>query len=134
MSETTDVVVASLALAAERAGDIAPSVYERFFASDRAAADLMAHADEHMRGRMFQAVIDFLLTEPDEDDSYLAWEIENHRDAYSTTAPMYVAFFASLMDVVRETVGESWDSSTESAWRERIGWIVTLAETLGPET
>ena len=48
----------SLALYAERIGDMAPFVYERFFELDKNAKALMAYSDEHMRGRMFASVLE----------------------------------------------------------------------------
>jgi hypothetical protein len=55
-----DVVVESLEQLAEREGDIAAEVYERFFASCGSAVPLMGHSDVHMRGRMLDEVFGLL--------------------------------------------------------------------------
>ena len=131
MSEKADPILASLEIVAERAGDISPLVYERFLAADGDAAELMLHTDEYMRGRMFQVVVEFLISGDDATDGdYLAWEIKNHRDAYFATAPMYESFFECLVGVVRETLGESWTPDLEAAWRERARSVIELASEL----
>ena len=53
----------SLELYAERHGDMAPRVYERFFELNREAAALMEYSDEHMRGRMFASMVELFLSD-----------------------------------------------------------------------
>lgn len=131
MTQDDDPILASLEVVAERAGDISPLVYERFLAADTEAAELMLHTDEHMRGRMFQVVVEFLVSgESAEERDYLAWEIENHRDAYFATVPMYESFFQCFVAVVKETLGESWDEAIESAWQRRTRSVIDLVSEL----
>ena len=56
MTDTVDeiaLISVSLELYAERHGDMAPRVYNRFFELNPKAAALMEYPDEYMRRRMF---------------------------------------------------------------------------------
>ena len=117
--------MASLELCAERAGDIVPQVFARFFAADADAHALMQHSDEHMQGRMFEGVLELFMS----DDhfgpgKYLQWEIENHIDAYAATAKMYESFFASLVAEVQDALAADWNEDTAGAWQNRIERIM----------
>ena len=73
----------SLELYAERHGDMAPRVYERFFELNPEAAALMEYSDEYMRGRMFAAMLELFLSDEHLDpNGYLDWELEKHIKAY----------------------------------------------------
>lgn len=129
---TIEAVNASLELCAERAGDIVPAVFERFFALCAEAAELMRHTDRHIQGRMFEAVLDLLMSDAHLGaDGYLAWELQNHIDAYAATPPMYAAFFEAIIDVVRDALGRDWNDAFAEAWEARTQRIMSDVHAYG---
>ena len=115
----------SLDLCSDRLGDIVPPVYRRFFELDSSAARLMEHSDEHMRGRMFASVLElFLSDDPFQADGFLSWELENHVSVYAVSTAMYESLFNAFIQVVRETLDDSWCADFESAWTSRIARIM----------
>ena len=115
----------SLELYAERHGDMAPRVYERFFELNPEAAALMEYSDEYMRGRMFASMVElFLSDEHLEPDGYLTWELENHIKAYSATTAMYESLFESVLDILISDLGSEWHSEWSLAWQNRIALIM----------
>ena len=115
-----DLVYRSFELAAERAGDISPSVYEKYFARCPASEGLMSHIDELVRGKMMDEVYKLLMTEDyAEEENYLNWEVKNHQFAYSVEPQMYDTLFNALVETIRESLGDDWNADFEDAWRER---------------
>ncbi len=118
-------VIRSLEICAERKGDIVPEVYERFFARHPGALELMGHSDEYMRGRMFEQVLELLMSDEHFGaGGYLDWELDNHLVAYQVAGDMYDAFFDAVLEVVREGAAELWTEADATAWRERIDMIM----------
>ena len=115
----------SLELYAERRGDMAPRVYERFFELNPDAAALMEYSDEYMRGRMFASMIElFLSDEHLEPGGYLTWELDNHIKAYFATTAMYESLFHSMRDVLDNDLGADWRCEWQEAWASHIGRIM----------
>ena len=115
----------SLELYAERHGDMAPRVYERFFELNPEAAALMEYSDEHMRGRMFASMVElFLSDEHLGPGGYLDWELENHIKAYSATTAMYESLFQSMRDVLDKDLGKDWRPEWQHAWSSQIARIL----------
>ena len=115
----------SLELYAERHGDMAPRVYERFFELNREAAALKEYSDEHMRGRMFASMVElFLSDEHLGPGGYLDWELENHIKAYSATTAMYESLFQSMRDVLDKDLGKDWRPEWQHAWSSQIARIL----------
>lgn len=114
-------ITATLEACAERDLDLTDSVYDTFFANCPDAVPLMGHSDIHMRGRMLTQVFELLLDPTmGASDSYLAWEIGNHVDAYGVVVAMYPPFFDAVAAAVRGALGEHWQSDDEAAWQERL--------------
>ena len=110
-------------------GDPVPELYETFFAISKAGRSLMGHSDLHMQGRMFEQVLELLLT----DDhfgagGYLDWELRNHVDAYGVTTQMYTDFFAALMGVAKKILGADFDRHSRAAWSQRIHVILSQVD------
>ena len=128
MNSQSDIafISESLSLCDDRVGDITPHVYQRFFQLDTSAASLMEYSDEHMRGRMFASVLELLLSDdPFESDGFLAWELDNHVNAYSVTRTMYESLFKAFFEVIREALSEVWCADFERAWTNRVARIMT---------
>lgn len=117
----SSLVEESLAICAERLGDISDPVYEKFFAGSGEAAGLMAHSDEGMRGRMMAQTLELLLTDEHlGEGGYLRWEVNNHLLAYGVDVGMYQGFLQAVLDVVQESLGEDWHADYAQAWRAKI--------------
>ena len=79
VNESIDTVTRGLTISADRLGDIVPTVYERFFALSDEGRQLLGHSDQYMRGRMFEEVLELLMSdEPFGPNGYLDWELRNH--------------------------------------------------------
>ena len=128
MTDTMDelaLISDSLALYAERHGDMAPRVYERFFELNPEAAELMEYSDNYMRGRMFVSMLElFLSDEHLGQGGNLDWELENHTGAYSTTTAMYQSLFQVMRDVLAEDLGTDWGPEWQRAWANRMDRIM----------
>lgn len=124
-TEELAAIETSLTLCADRAGDIVPAVFTRFFQRDDAAHDLMRHSDQHMQGRMFEGVLELLLSDDHFGPGrYLEWELDNHIQAYNATPSMYQSFFTALTDTVTEALGDDWSTDFQAAWDQRIARIL----------
>ena len=127
-TEEIDTVTASLEVCAERAGDIVPAVFARFFETDTLARNLMEHSDVHMQGRMLESVVDLFISDGAFGaGNYLEWELDNHLDAYAATPAMYRAFFQGLVEVVADALETEWPQF-EAAWQRRVALILDQVE------
>jgi hemoglobin-like flavoprotein len=116
----------SLELYAERHGDMAPRVYERFFELNPEAAALMEYSDEYMRGRMFASMLElFLSDEHLGPGGYLDWELENHIKAYSATTAMYESLFQSILTVLETNLETDLRTEWKAAWSSRLARIMS---------
>ena len=131
-AQIDEQIARSLEICAERAGDIVPTVFERFFAADAQAHSLMAHSDQMMQGRMLESTLELLMSSDQlGPGNYLEWELDNHIDAYAVTPGMYRSFFDSLLSVVQEGVGADWDDGYAGAWQQRLDSILAQVDAHG---
>jgi len=120
----TDALHDSFEIAAERAGDIAPAVYDAYFARCPESHELMRYVDTYMRGRMLDSLFELLLANDVTDQlAYLRFETTNHA-SYGVQPHMYENLLSAVRDTVRNACGDDWTSSMESAWRARMDAIV----------
>ena len=123
--EEIEQISLSLALYAERIGDMVPFVYDRFFDLDKNAKALMAYSDEHMRGRMFASVLELFMSDEHLDaGGYLDWELDNHLRAYGVTPAMYETFFESIVMTLADGLGDEWTETSSQAWQGRVARIM----------
>lgn len=127
-----DLVAQSLERAIEKTmdgpteGDISPALYQRFFKDSPESEELMAHMDPIALGNMTAELIRLVLLERyTNEQEYLNWEIENHRNAYSVMADMYVPLMATLISLIQEILGEDWNQEYASAWEQRSNLLLT---------
>jgi hypothetical protein len=125
----------SLERAAEKAGDIAPAIYDRYFERCPDSRAIMLHTDEHMRGRMLEEVYRLLMSEGvDAEREYLQFETTNHR-AYGAAPHMYENVLLAVRDVVRSVLGPDFSLAMAESWDTRVndllGIIKPLTGTVG---
>lgn len=134
-TEAIEVVIADLETVAERSGDIAPGVYERFFVRSEAGRNTMGHSDEYMRGRMLEQVLELMFDDRHlEPGGYLDWELENHIDAYGVEPSMYRDFFLAFVDEIQSALGDDWNETRQSAWQQRTDAILKVVESYEART
>ena len=113
-------VLESFELAGERAGDITAAVYEHYFARCPESRQLMVLADQHMRGRMLERVLQLLMSDAlDDERSYLEFETRTHA-SYGVEPYMYANLLLGVRDTVRDAVGDNWTAADQAAWDGRL--------------
>jgi hypothetical protein len=121
---SSDQIVAALEQVAESLGDITDQVFEHYFSESSTSHALMDHMDQHMLGRMLDQVL-LLLMEPGEVEleGYLRFETRAHA-AYGVELPMYEALMNSVRSVIREGLGDGYDSDIAAAFDGRIQFLL----------
>ena len=128
-TESINVVTRTLEVCAETLGDIVPAVYERFFAMSAEGSELMGHSDQYIQGRMFEQVLELLMSDEHfGSDGYLNWELNNHLVAYHATPQMYETFFDAVVEIVRDAVGPAWTDQDALAWRSRVDQVMAQVD------
>ncbi len=131
-----EVISQTLERCAEVCDDLVPPVYRIYFDLDPQAKALMAHSDQHMKGRMLQQTLELMLTDEHLGEAgYLRWEVNNHLLAYGVDPSMYKHFLDAIKLAVQESLGESWQDTDEAAWQQQLalllGEIQAQARVLG---
>lgn len=122
---SSDPVMDSLEIAAEKGDDFVIPVYQKYFARCPGSEALMAHIDNLVRGKMLDEVLRLvMLPGYTEEQQYLDFEVKNHKLAYSVEPHMYGNLLASLRDTVREAVGDAWSTDMDAAWEARIDMLI----------
>ncbi len=117
---TDNAILQSFEIAAERAGDIAPAVYEAYFARCPESRELMRFLDIYMRGRMLDSLYELLMAdEMSEQFRYLQFEATNHA-TYGVLPHMYQNLLAAVRDTVQEACGADWTRAMAAAWNSRL--------------
>ncbi len=116
-----DLIMTSLEITAERAGDITQTVCERFFSKCPDSRELMAHIDLGVQGRMIEEVMRLLMVPDSHTQSgYLEFEIKTHR-AYGVRMEMYANLLSAVEETVETALGELWNEEFRDAWQRRLG-------------
>ena len=116
-----DLIMTSLEITAERAGDITQAVCERFFSKCPDSRELMAHIDLGVQGRMIEEVMRLLMVPDSHTQSgYLEFEITTHR-AYGVRMEMYANLLSAVEETVESALGELWNEDFRDAWQQRLG-------------
>lgn len=130
---STDAILQSFELAAERAGDIMPAAYEAYFARCPESRELMRLVDTHMRGRMLESVLQLFMAEQTEEQlGYLQFETRNHVN-YGVLPHMYGNLLGAVRDTVRDACAADWTPEMDVAWRDRITALISEIEVLAAQ-
>jgi hemoglobin-like flavoprotein len=127
-----EVVEASLALAAERGGDLTPRVYARLFAARPDLEPLFGKdVNDSVKGEMlaqvFDSIFDFI-----GDRVYADHLMRSHsiaHDAYNVPPAVFLSFFSIVAETVAEVIGPEWHGEMAAAWQ---ALLAEIAQTLAP--
>ena len=128
-SNDDELLLSSLEIAADRAGDIVPLVYERLFEARPSLRPIFAvELDSKPRtgmGSMINEVLRLILAD---DDATL--ETEAHAAVvfhvgWGLDVPMYRDVLQSVMAAVRDACADAWNDAMAAAWHERLASVMT---------
>lgn len=127
-----EVIEASLALAAERGGDLTPRVYARLFATRPDLEPLFGKdVNDSVKGEMlaqvFDSIFDFIGPRVYADHLMRSQSISH--DAYNVPPVVFLSFFTVVAETVAEVIGPGWHGEMAAAWQ---ALLVEIAETLAP--
>ncbi|HVN00225.1 MAG TPA: globin [Caulobacteraceae bacterium] len=116
-------IEASLEIAAERAGDLTPRVYEVLFdRQPQMKALFWRDGSGLIRGemlmRVFEALLDFI-GERRYADHMIECEVVTH-EGYDVPRQVFATFFGVVAEAVREACGDAWTSPMDGAWRRTL--------------
>jgi hemoglobin-like flavoprotein len=121
---SVDAIQQSFEVAAERVGDIAPAVYEAYFARCPESRELMRYVDRYMRGRMLDSLFELLMADEMSDQfRYLQFEAKNHA-TYGVLPHMYGNLLTALRDTVQDACASDWTPAMAAAWDSRLGVLL----------
>ena len=122
--EQTANILTAMEQVAEKAGDIAPAVFARYFERCGESKALMDHMDEHMLGRMMDQVL-LLIMEPGEEEltSYIEFETASHK-SYGVQPHMYESLMRSVQDVIAEVLADEFTPDMARAFQGRIDYLL----------
>ena len=113
----------SLEIAAERAGDLTPRVYEVLFERQPEMLalfwrDTSGAIKGEMLMRVFEAIFDFI-GERQYADRLIQCEVVTHA-GYDVPPDVFQTFFGLVAEVVREACGDAWTAELDAAWRRLL--------------
>lgn len=127
----TGVIEASLEIAAARAGDITPTVYERLFAQHPDMVPLFVRDKTgSVRGEMLARTIDVLLDFGNANGygaNFIRCEVVTH-EGYGVPRAVFPKFFETIAQTVRDILGADWSTDMEREWRALIARCNALCE------
>jgi hemoglobin-like flavoprotein len=121
----------SFELAAGRCGDLTPLVYARLFAAHPEARALFrTEGSEPVKGSMLALTIEALLDFVGERSGryrMIECEAVSH-DAYGTSRDLFLTFFATIADTLRDLLGADWSDDIDAAWRSLLAELVGVVQ------
>ena len=114
---------ASLELAAERGGDLAPAVYERLFERQPDMKALFWRDGNNaikgeMLAKVFEALLDFI-GERHYAHHLIETEVITH-EGYDVPRGLFATFFGIVAEVIGETCGSDWTPAMAGAWTRTL--------------
>ena len=125
-----DLIETSLALAAERGGDLTPLVYARLFAAQPQLERLFwRDRDGKIKGEMLAhalgAILDFV-GERHYADHLIASSAQIHTE-YDVPPDVFRTFFPVVAATIAELLGAAWTAETAAAWARLLVQIDACA-------
>ncbi len=130
-----DAVEASLELAAERGGDLAPRVYARLFERQPDMLALFWRDSNHsikgeMLAKVFEAILDFIGPRT-YAHHLIETEVITH-EGYDVPRNVFATFFGIVAEVVRETCAGDWTPAMDGAWKRTLADLDHYVAQRGP--
>jgi hemoglobin-like flavoprotein len=118
-----EAIELSLAIAAERGGDLTPIVYARLFERQpQMKALFWRDTTDAIKGEMlmkvFEAILDFVGARQ-YADHLIQTEVVNHA-GYDVPPDVFATFFGLVAEVVEELCGPDWSPAMAEAWRRLL--------------
>lgn len=118
-----EAIHASLELAADKAGDLTPAVFQRLFARfPEMEAEFVRDTNGSVKGemlaRVFEMVFDYV-----GEGAYAEGMIRNElvtHDGYGVPPDVFALFFEVVADTVRDLDGEGWTPAMSAAWAKLL--------------
>jgi hemoglobin-like flavoprotein len=126
--EDSELIHASLEMAAKNSSDLTPGVYRRFFQLAPDALDLFGPVpDQALMGHMLNAIIFTFLDMVDgklNPTHVQTWALD-HR-MWSVEEGMFPAMFSAVVDAVSDAVGPAWTARHAEAWDRQINFLLEI--------
>lgn len=130
MNASPNPIEQSFERAASRCADLTPLVYQRLFSEHpETRAMFRSQGSELVRGSMLALAIEAILDFAGERSGHfrlIACELASH-DAYGTPRELFIAFFATIRDTLRDLLGEQWSPDIARAWDQLLVEIDAFA-------
>jgi NAD(P)H-flavin reductase/hemoglobin-like flavoprotein len=124
MTSVSTILKESWNLVEERQDRMAQHFYARLFLTNPQLRDLFPIHMDVQRGRLLGAIVAAIqgFDHPEEIDGYLRALGRDHRK-FHVTAEHFTQVKVALIDAIRTTAGEQWNSVYEQAWNDAYDHI-----------
>jgi len=117
------LIIRSLELAADRAGDITPLVYGKLFARHPDMEPLFVRDKTgavrgEMLTRVIEAVLDFIESRS-YADHLIQCEVVTH-EGYGVPREIFGTFFEALAATLQDLLGEDWTVAMDESWHQLL--------------
>jgi hemoglobin-like flavoprotein len=113
----------SFELGAAACADLTPLVYRRLFAEHpEAEAMFRTEGSDLVKASMLALTIEAILDFAGARSGHfrmIECEVVSH-DAYGTPRDLFVTFFTTIADTLRELLGADWSDEIEEAWQQLL--------------
>ena len=126
MIASSNPILRSFEIAAERCADLTPLVYERLHSEHPETQTMFrTEGSELVRGSMLALTIESMLDFAGERTGrfrMIGCEVQSH-DAYGTPRELFGTFFGVIAATVREVLRDDWSPEVAEAWRKLLADI-----------
>jgi hemoglobin-like flavoprotein len=123
MIASSNPILRSFEIAAERCEDLTPLVYRRLHREHpETKAMFRTEGSELVKGSMLALTIEAILDFAGPRTGHfrmIECEISSH-DAYGTSRDLFIAFFGVIARTLRELLGADWSPEIDVAWRKLL--------------